>query len=80
LGIHIPILLADEMVIEMDYEDELIDRAKAEERARIVQIVKNRIKELEKYRKMADESNQKTEEGWFYERLGELDSLLNNIE
>ena len=47
---------------------------------RVVGIIKKRMKILEKYRKMADESNQKTEEGWFYERLGELDSLLSKIE
>jgi hypothetical protein len=51
-----------------------------QERERVVGIIKKRMKILEKYRKMADESNQKTEEGWFYERLGELDSLLSKIE
>ena len=64
--------------------DELRDKiylsGKKEATARIVGIIEKRIKELEKYRKMADESNQKTEEGWFYERLGELNCLLKEIE
>jgi len=59
---------------------ELFKAGEQKATARIVGIIEKRIKVLEKYRKMADESNQKTEEGWFYERLGELNGLLNNIE